>query len=77
MDSFEIAGPFGLHRCLVHQPLGMSLHDLQMRARNQVFNKDVLRTSIHQLLAALDFLHTQAHIIHTGKSLLLLPSLCS
>ncbi|OKL55777.1 hypothetical protein UA08_08895 [Talaromyces atroroseus] len=65
LDSFDISGPFGRHHCLVHQPLGMSLYDLQMRARDQVFSKDVLRTSIRQLLAALDFLHMEAHIIHT------------
>ena len=67
LDSFEISGPHGRHHCLVHEPLGMSLYDLQMRARNRVFSKDVLRTSTRQLLAALDFLHTQAGIIHTGN----------
>lgn len=75
LDSFEISGPHGRHHCLVHEPLGMSLYDLQMRARNRVFSKDVLRTSTRQLLAALDFLHTQAGIIHTGNRWCIL-SLC-
>lgn len=66
LDSFEISGLHGKHICLVHPPLGMSLHDLKMRARGKVFNKYVLRTSLRQLLAALDFLHKEAHIIHTG-----------
>ncbi|KAF2756508.1 protein kinase [Pseudovirgaria hyperparasitica] len=65
LDSFEIRGPDGKHICLVHQPLGMSLHDLKMRARGKVFSKEVLRISIRQLLVALDFLHRDAHIIHT------------
>jgi hypothetical protein len=72
LDSFEITGPHGRHHCLVHELLGMSLYDLEMRARNRAFNKDVLRTSTAQLLAALDFLHTQACIIHTGKQFRLL-----
>ncbi|MCJ1256787.1 hypothetical protein MMC24_004611 [Lignoscripta atroalba] len=65
LDSFEIAGPHGRHCCLVHQPLGMSLHDLKLRARDRVFSKDVLRSSVRQLLAALDYLHNEAHVIHT------------
>jgi non-specific serine/threonine protein kinase len=67
LDSFEISGPDGQHVCLVHQPLGMSLHDLQMQARGKIFSKEVLRVSIRQLLAALDFLHKDAHVIHTGE----------
>lgn len=69
LDSFEVAGPYGRHVCLVHQPLGMSLYDLKMRARGKVFSKDVLRSSVRQLLAALDYLHKEAHVIHTGNSI--------
>lgn len=65
LDSFEVAGPHGRHFCLVHQPLGMSLYDLKMRARDKVFSKDVLRSSVRQLLAALDYLHNETHVIHT------------
>ncbi|KAK4983622.1 hypothetical protein LTR50_007105 [Elasticomyces elasticus] len=36
-----------------------------MRARDKVFSKDVLRNSVRQLLAALDYLHNEAHVIHT------------
>ena len=71
LDSFEILGPNGKHICLVHQPLGMSLHDLKMQAQGKVFSKEVLRVSIRQLLAALDFLHKDAHIIHTGDFIVL------
>lgn len=68
LDSFEVAGPHGRHVCLVHQPLGMSLYDLKMRARGKVFSKDVLKTAVRKLLAALDYLHKEAHVIHTGES---------
>ncbi|QSS57378.1 protein kinase [Histoplasma capsulatum var. duboisii H88] len=69
LDSFEVTGPDGVHICLIHQPLGMSLYELKMRARGKVFSKDVLRPAIRQLLAAVDYLHKEAHIIHTGRSL--------
>lgn len=71
LNSFEILGPDGKHICLVHQPLGMSLHDLKMQAQGIVFSKEVLRVSIRQLLAALDFLHKDARIIHTGGFIVL------
>ncbi len=45
----------------------MSIYDLKMRARGKVLSKDVLRTSIRQLLAALDYLHKEAHVINTGE----------
>lgn len=35
LDSFQIVGPAGKHFCLVHQPLGMSLYDMKMRARGK------------------------------------------
>ncbi|OJD13203.1 hypothetical protein AJ78_06321 [Emergomyces pasteurianus Ep9510] len=38
LDSFEVTGPDGVHICLIHQPLGMSLYELKMRARGKVFN---------------------------------------
>jgi serine/threonine-protein kinase SRPK3 len=75
LDSFEVTGPHGRHYCLVHQPLGMSLYDLKMRARDKVFSKEVLRISVRQLLAALDYLHNEAGVIHTGKKNLLLSSM--
>ncbi|KAK2861261.1 hypothetical protein FQN49_004383 [Arthroderma sp. PD_2] len=65
LDSFEVTGPHGKHTCLIHQPLGMSLYELKMRAKGKVFSKDVLRPAIRQLLAAVDYLHKEAHIIHT------------
>ena len=64
LDSFEIKG-HGKHNCLVHQPLGMSVYDLKMHARAKVFNKEVLRTSIKQVLAALDYLHKEVHVMYT------------
>jgi len=73
LDSFTVTGPHGQHICLVHQPLGMSLWDLKMKARDKVFSKVVLRMSIRELLVALDFLHDEAHVIHTGKYIIVHP----
>ncbi|KZF26973.1 protein kinase [Xylona heveae TC161] len=65
IDSFEIIGPHGRHRCLVHQPLGMSLEELKMYTRDKVFSKDLLKIALRELLIALDFLHSEAQVIHT------------
>ena len=35
------------------------------------FTVTLLKLFIHRLLTALDYLHTDAHLIHTGKSNLL------
>jgi serine/threonine-protein kinase SRPK3 len=54
----------------------MSLYDLQIRARlnDKYFTKEILRPSMRQLLAALDYLHRDAHVIHTGRPINLLQS---
>ncbi|OJD19586.1 hypothetical protein AJ78_00443 [Emergomyces pasteurianus Ep9510] len=66
LGSFKVDEPDDQHICLVQQHLGMSLHELKMRARRKIFSKDTLRTAIQQLLTAVDYLHKEAHIIHTG-----------
>ncbi|KAK2786958.1 hypothetical protein FQN53_005904 [Emmonsiellopsis sp. PD_33] len=69
LDSFIIDGPDGQHVCRAHHPLGMSLHELKTRTRGKVFSKDVLRTAtILQLLAVVDYLLKEAHVIHTGEA---------
>jgi len=66
LDSFEIAGPNGNHKCMLYQPLGMSFTEyLKLLPQNR-FPKDLAQRSIQLLLIALDYLH-QCHIVHTGR----------
>ncbi|RDW64490.1 uncharacterized protein DSM5745_09901 [Aspergillus mulundensis] len=54
-----------VHTCLVHPPLGISLHQLTSLLPRGVMSSAIVRTTIRNVLAALDFLHTEAGVIHT------------
>ena len=71
LDFFEVSWPHGHHACLVHQPLGMSLFQLMKQCPDKVFTEDLLKATILRIFLALDYLHTEAHLIHTGASLIL------
>jgi serine/threonine protein kinase len=66
-DSFEIQGPDGSHVVLVLEPAQMSLRDMKTVFRPEGFDEDMVKGAIIELLKALDFLHTQAKIVHTGN----------
>ncbi|KAK4447335.1 serine threonine protein kinase [Podospora aff. communis PSN243] len=65
LDSFQLAGPDGCHRCLVHPPLWESV--LAFLHRNPVrrLRPTVLAVVLRRLFLALDFLHKECKIIHT------------
>ncbi|PKY09121.1 kinase domain protein [Aspergillus campestris IBT 28561] len=63
-DSIVIQGPVGKHRCLVLQPMHMTLLEM-MRLNPRPFDLPLLKMTVKRLLLALDFLHTDAEIIHT------------
>ena len=68
-DHFTITGPHGPHVCLVHDPMGMSADTLlQKYIPGKAMTLDEMKSCIRQLLIALDFLHSFAHIVHTGKN---------
>lgn len=66
LDYFDVDGPDGSHRCLVHPPLWESV--LTFLQRNPVgrLPAPVLAFVLRRLFLALDFLHTECKIIHTG-----------
>lgn len=66
LDTFEIDGPDGQHRCLVHPPLWESV--LHFLHRNPVrrLPAPVLAFILQRTFHALDYLHTECQIIHTG-----------
>ncbi|OJI83742.1 hypothetical protein ASPTUDRAFT_75468 [Aspergillus tubingensis CBS 134.48] len=64
-DAFDITTPDGTYPCLVHPPMHMSLHDLRMLSSSRRLSEFLLKETLKCLLQALDFLHTEANIIHT------------
>ena len=69
LDHFYIQGPHGRHVCLVHEPLGTSTDILVKLSPGNKMTLDAMKPAIRQLLVALDFLHSECHIIHTGNML--------
>jgi serine/threonine protein kinase len=73
LDAFEITGSEGSYQCLVHKPLGMSLSDLQARCPSQRLPEHLLKLTLIHVLLMLDFLHTEAQVIHTGNGIRYCP----
>lgn len=69
LDHFYIEGPHGRHICLVHEPLGISADFIIKMFPGQAMSLDGMKPIIRQLLVALDYLHSECHIIHTGNKL--------
>ena len=67
LDSFVIQGRAGTHQCLVMEPLLASLHDLQQTLNPKSLTEDMLKTSLQQMFAGLDYLHGKAEVVHTGN----------
>ncbi|KAB5578690.1 serine threonine protein kinase, CMGC group [Coniochaeta sp. 2T2.1] len=66
LDSFDVTGPDGSHRCLVHPPLWESIITFLDRNPVRRLPAPVLAIVLLRLFQALDFLHTECKVIHTG-----------
>ncbi|RDH36682.1 protein kinase-like protein [Aspergillus welwitschiae] len=68
IETFQILNPdgHGTYTCLVHLPLGISLDQLTSLLPGKVMSSSMVRTTMRNILAALDFLHTEAQVIHTA-----------
>lgn len=67
LDSFKLTGPDGEHQCLVHPPLWNSVKSVVARQTTGRLSPYALRLVLRRLLSALDFIHTECHLIHTGE----------
>lgn len=74
LDSFFIVGPTGGHHlCISHQPMGMNMNELR-RAFGGRLPKSIFKIVMINILLAVDFLHTEARVIHTGKQLFMISN---
>ena len=68
LDSFKVTGPDGEHQCLVHVPLWESVKTFLARNPIGRLPTPVLAVVLRQLFLALDFMHKECRLIHTGES---------
>ncbi|WEW58154.1 hypothetical protein PRK78_003621 [Emydomyces testavorans] len=67
IDSFLLSGKTGTqsHQCLVFEPMREPLWLYQTRFEGDVVPPEALKCQVHMILKALDYLHSECHVIHT------------
>ena len=65
-EIFEIEGPTGRHYCVVMEPHGNSIRFLQENLPTAMLPKLMVRAAMHMVLFALNWLHLECNVIHTG-----------
>jgi serine/threonine-protein kinase SRPK3 len=76
LDSFDVQGPEDKHRCLVHAPLWQSVLAFLRCNPVERLPAAVLAAVLQRVFVALDYLHAECQIIHTGLCLSLLWVSC-
>jgi serine/threonine-protein kinase SRPK3 len=66
-DSFTLQGPHAEHICLVFEPLREPLWIVKSRFKGDVIPSPILKIVLQMVLHALDYLHSECRIIHTGN----------
>ncbi|KAK2807680.1 hypothetical protein FQN51_000117 [Onygenales sp. PD_10] len=64
-DSFPAQGVSGSHACLVFEPLRESLGRYCKRWQDGVMPSEVFKVVLQMVLQAVDYLHSECHVIHT------------
>ncbi|TKA70545.1 hypothetical protein B0A49_05806, partial [Cryomyces minteri] len=65
ISSFEAVSPDGTHMCLVYEPMREPFWLFQRRFKDHNVPLVLLKVHIKILLAGLDYLHSECHIVHT------------
>lgn len=69
LDLFKISTSSGDHPCLVQNPTWESFKDLLYRNPNHRYTEDLLKSGFMQIFLALDYIHTECNIVHTGNKI--------
>ncbi|KAF3760061.1 hypothetical protein M406DRAFT_270107, partial [Cryphonectria parasitica EP155] len=67
IDEFQLHGPKEVHLCFVSSPMRETLFRLQKRLSRRRLPLLIFKLFTFCLLLAINFLHTECRLIHTGK----------
>ena len=67
LDHFELRSEHATFQCLVHKPMAMTLAALRRKLLGDRLPENLLKIALKHVLLALDFLHSEAQVIHTGE----------
>ena len=76
LDEFDVTDRDRKYQAVVHSPLAITLRGFRKMFPDQALSLDLLRSVLRHVLLALDFLHTEARVIHTGERHLNLLYVC-
>jgi serine/threonine-protein kinase SRPK3 len=68
LDEFVIDSKYGVFQGITYPPLAISLGAFRMMLPKRALPAGLLKLVLKHLLLVLDFLHTEAKVIHTGKA---------
>ena len=68
LGEFQVNSQNGIFHCSVHPPLAISLKAFRHLLPDRALPVCLLKAVLKHLLISLDFLHTEAKVIHTGTS---------
>lgn len=68
LDEFKVDSRRGVFQCIVHPPLANSIKAVRKMFPDHALPAGFVKLIIKHLLISLDFLHTDAKVIHTGES---------
>lgn len=71
LDEFKHTGPNGEHVCFVFDVLGHHLYHQAVHFKYERIPAEVMKIIARQLLLALDFLHRECGVIHTGMIMII------
>lgn len=67
-ERFEVDGPHGKHTCSVYLALRESMLSFQRRFVDEVIPYPLVKFYLMVLLEALECLHTECDVVHTGMA---------
>lgn len=76
LNSFDVDGPHGRHRCLVHTPLWDNILSLKHRNPIARLPPEIIAFVLKRLFLGLDLLHRECHVAHADikETNILLPA---